>query len=345
MTARSVLVRDWLSEVLTGSPIFEITTASQDASFRQYHRVRNGNDVYIVMDAASQALGPRSWIDVRTRLEGAGLTVPFLFASDLERGLLLISDLGSRHYLEALSPSRADALYSDATRALVAMQSRVCCDGLPVYDASFLQRELDLFDSWFLRRHLGVELSGRQRGALEKCFRFLIAACLEQEQVFVHRDYHSRNLMVLARGNPGILDFQDAVLGPIGYDVASLFRDVYISWPMEQVAGWIGSAYESARATGLLCGVGLRRFRCWVDLCGVQRHLKIAGIFSRLFHRDGKSRYLGDISLTLHYLHEVCGRYPALGPIAALIDELDLHARLVARNAGAGDGGGGEQAR
>ena len=345
VTARLALVRDWLGEVLSDSPSLEITTASQDASSRHYLRVRNGKDVYVVMDDSSQALGQKSWIDVRARLEGAGLTVPALYASDLERGLLLISDFGSRHYLEELTPSRADALYSDAISALATMQSRVCCNGLPVYDAPFLQGELDLFDAWFLRCHLEVRLTRRHRRALEQCFEVLIAACLEQEQVFVHRDYHSRNLMVLSWGNPGILDFQDALRGPIGYDVASLFRDVYVSWPEERVADWVSSTYESVRGAGMLCGVDLRRFRRWVDFCGIQRHLKIAGIFSRLFHRDGKPQYLRDIPLTLRYLQEVSARYPVLSPIAALIDELDIQDRLAVRNSGVRGGGGGGQAR
>jgi len=344
VTARLALVRNWLGEVLSDPPNLAITSASQDASARHYLRVRNGKDVYVVMDAPSQVRGLESWLDVRTRLERAGLSVPALHASDIGRGFLLISDLGFRHYLEELTPSRADVLYADAISALATMQSRICCNGLPVYDAPFLERELDLFDAWFLCRHLEVGLSREQRSAFEKCFEVIIAACLEQEQVFVHRDYHSRNLMVLSRGNPGILDFQDAVRGPIGYDVASLFRDVYVSWPEERVAAWMSGTYESLRDAGLLSGVDVRRFRRWVDFCGVQRHLKIAGIFSRLFHRDGKPRYLREIPLTLRYLHEVSAQYPALDAIAALIDELDLQARVAARNARVWGGRGEEEA-
>ena len=344
VTARLALVRSWLGEVLSDSPSLEITSASQDASARHYLRVRNGKDAYVVMDAPSQARGQESWLDVRIRLENVGLSVPALHASDIGRGLLLISDLGFRHYLDELAPSCADVLYADAISALVAMQGCISCNGLPVYDASFLRRELDLFDAWLLRRHLEVDLSRGQRSALEKCFEVIIATCLEQEQVFVHRDYHSRNLMVLSRGNPGILDFQDAVRGPIGYDVASLFRDVYVSWPEERVAGWVSGTYRSLRDAGLLSGVELCRFRRWVDFCGIQRHLKIAGLFSRLFHRDGKLRYLREIPLTLRYLHEVSKQYPALDAIAALVDELDLQGRVVARNARVSGGRGEEGA-
>lgn len=333
MNARLALVRDWLGEVLSDTPSLEITPASQDASFRRYLRVRAGEEMYVVMDAPSQRLDLDSWIDVRARLDGAGLTVPVLYASDPGRGLLLISDLGHRHYLEELAPTRADALYADAISALVTIQSRVRYEGLPVYDAPFLRSELDFFETWFLRRHLDVRLSRGQREALEECFEFIIAVCLEQEQVFVHRDYHSRNLMLWPRANPGILDFQGAVCGPIAYDVASLFRDVYIAWPESRVAGWVSGAFESAREAGLLRGVNLGRFRRWVDFCGVQRHLKIAGIFSRLLYRDAKPGYIRDIPLTLTYLYDVSTRYSALRPIAVLIDKLKLSFRLDARNA------------
>ena len=297
------------------------------------------------MDAPSGGRSLDAWIDVRARLAGAGLTVPALFAADRARGLLLISDLGTRHYLEALGPASAGALYADATSALATMQSRVSCDGLPLYDAPFLRRELGLFEEWFLRRHLDAVMTRRQRAALERCFEDLIASCLEQEQVFVHRDYHSRNLMVRSRGNPGILDFQDAVRGPIAYDVASLFRDVYVAWPEEKVAGWVDGVYEAVRRQGLLRDVSPDRFRRRVDFCGVQRHLKIAGIFSRLHYRDAKPRYLADIPLTLSYLRTVSARHPALHAISTIIDELRLPARLDERNAEAAAGGARETVR
>ena len=333
MDARWALVRSWLGEVLDEAPRVEIEHASEEASSRRYLRVRAGGDAWIVMDAPSGRPELDAWIDIRARLAGAGLTVPELYAADPERGLLLISDLGSRHYLEALAPDRADALYADAISALLTMQSRVPCDGLPAYDAAFLRRELDLFDTWFLRRHLGLHMTRREREGLRQCFEVLIAACLEQERVFVHRDYHSRNLMVRPRGNPGILDFQGAVRGPIAYDAASLFRDVYVSWPEERVMGWVSGVYEAARGAGLLRGVSPRRFRRWFDLAGVQRHLKIAGIFSRLFYRDAKPRYLADIPLTLSYLRSVSARYRTLRVLEALIEERELLPRLDSRNA------------
>ena len=338
MDTRLALVRGWLGEVLSAAPSLEVTPASQDASSRRYFRVRAGGDVFVVMDARCDRHGLEAWIDIRARLATAGLTVPELYAADPGRGLLLISDLGNRHYLGELSSGRADALYADAISALVNMQSRIGCGRLPAYDASFLRRELGLFEAWFLRRHLEVRLSRKQRGALERCCETLIAACLEQEQVFVHRDYHSRNLMVRPQGNPGILDFQDAVRGPIAYDVVSLFRDVYVAWPEDRVARWVSSAYESARRVGLLHRVSPGRFLRWVDFCGVQRHMKIAGIFSRLLYRDAKPGYLRDIPLTLTYLRRVSERHSALHAIAALIDELELPARLTGRNAAVAGG-------
>ena len=340
MTAREELLWRWLRDVLGSAEPPEAAEASEDASLRRYLRVRAGEKDYIVMDDPVAGSGLESWVDIRARLAAAGLCVPELHAADIERGLLLISDLGNRHYLEALDSVRADELYADAVSALVVMQRRVSFDGLPAYDAAFLRRELDLFEEWFLRRHLGIRLTGRQRDALGKSFDPLIAAAVEQEQVFVHRDYHSRNLMVCAPGAPGILDFQDAVRGPIAYDVVSLFRDVYISWPEERVDAWVSGAYEAIRQAGALGGVPLRCFRRWVDFCGVQRHLKIAGIFARLFHRDAKPGYLADISLTLSYLRAVSARYPALCAIPALLDELDVPERLESRNAGIGSGGG-----
>ena len=337
---RGELVCRWLRDVLGSAEPLEVAEFSEDASLRRYLRVRAGTKDYVVMDAPVAGSGLESWVDVRARLAAAGLRVPELHAADIERGLLLISDLGNRHYLEELDSVRADELYADAVSALGVMQSRVSFDGLPIYDAAFLRRELDLFEGWFLYRHLGIRLTGGQRGALGKSFDRLIAAAIEQEQVFVHRDYHSRNLMVCAGGTPGILDFQDAVRGPIAYDVVSLFRDVYVSWPDERVDAWVGGAHEALRRAGRLGGVPLRRFRRWVDFCGVQRHLKIAGVFARLFHRDAKSRYLADIPLTLSYLRTVSERYSSLCAIPALLDELDIPERLALRNAGIGSGGG-----
>ena len=333
MDERWRLIREWLGEVLPAASSPDLALAAADASFRRYLRVRVAGGTWIVMDAPPEHQSLDSYLDIGGRLAGAGLTVPEVYAADREHGLLLLSDLGTRPYLEELDETRAGALYADAIRALVVMQSRISARGLPAYDAPFLRRELALFETWFLRRHLGLGLTSGQRRALETCCETLVSACLEQDRAFVHRDYHSRNLMVCPDRNPGILDFQDAVLGPIAYDVVSLLRDVYLAWPEERVAGWIHHYYESARRAGLLSSTSPRALCRWVDLAGVQRHLKIAGIFSRLHHRDDKPGYLKDLPLTLGYLRAVSARHPETEGLGALIDTLDLEARLEARNA------------
>ena len=337
---RGELICRWLRDVLGSAEPLEVAESSQDASLRRYLRVSTRTRACILMDASVDRSGLESWVDIRARLAAAGLHVPELHAADIERGLLLISDLGNRHYLEELDSVRADELYASAVSALTVMQGRVSFDGLPTYDAAFLRRELALFEEWFLHRHLGVRLTGEQRASLGRSFDHLIAAFVEQEQVFVHRDYHSRNLMVCAEDSPGILDFQDAVRGPIAYDVVSLFRDVYVFWSDSRVDTWVGGAYEAMRRAGRLGGVPLSRFRRWVDFCGVQRHLKIAGIFARLFHRDARSGYLSDIPRTLAHLRAVSGRYPSLCAISELLDDLDMSERLASRNAEIGLDGG-----
>lgn len=333
MDERWTLIRDWLGELLPSASPPDLEVAAADASFRRYLRVRVAGSTRVVMDAPPEHQDLDSFLEVRDRLANAGLTVPEVYASDRERGLLLLSDLGTRTYLEELDETRAAALYTDAIRALVVMQSQVGAGGLPACDAPFLERELALFETWFLRRHLGVRLTTGDRRVLEQCCRSLVAACLEQDRAFVHRDYHSRNLMVCPGRNPGILDFQDAVRGPIAYDVASLLRDVYLAWPEERVRAWVYQYHESARRAGLLPSTSPRTLCRWVDLAGVQRHLKIAGIFSRLCHRDAKPGYLKHLPLTLGYLRVVSARHPETERLGALFDALDLEARLEACSA------------
>jgi aminoglycoside/choline kinase family phosphotransferase len=262
-------------------------------------------------------------------LHAAGLQVPRIFAADLELGFLLLSDLGDEVYLDTLTDPHCDtdhqdALYNDAIAALVQMQDR--CDGsvLPVYDQRLLRDEMQLFTDWFCIRHLQLELTEETTTILNATFEFLIREALAQPQVFVHRDYHSRNLMILGQHNPGIVDYQDAVVGPVGYDLVSLLRDVYVRWPEARIARWVASYYELASASQLLGGVSASIFTRWFDLIGVQRHLKIAGIFARLYYRDGKSRYLRDIAQTLDYLLAVSLRYDELAPLAKLLAGLDV---------------------
>ena len=303
----------WLSEDC-GLQGYALTPASEDASFRRYYRARLADgSSRVAMDAPPDREDCRPFLEVARRLEAAGLHVPHVHAEDLEQGFLLLEDLGSTSYLQALTSSTVDRLYGDALDALHRMQRSAPIEGLPPYDRDLLLREMWLFPEWLLERHLGLKLIDAERRMLEETFELLIASALEQPVVCVHRDYHSRNLMVVDERNPGIIDFQDAVAGPITYDLVSLLRDCYIRWPGERVDAWVRGFFER---TGLS---DLPRFRRWFDRMGVQRHLKAAGIFARLNHRDGKPGYLADIPRTLGYIVEVAKSDAALGPLATLI--------------------------
>ncbi|MDZ7829315.1 MAG: phosphotransferase [Halofilum sp. (in: g-proteobacteria)] len=301
--------------------------ASSDASFRRYFRVATPDGPVILMDAPPEFEDSHPFVDIDQRLRDAGVNVPRILAADLEQGFLLLSDLGDDIYLGQLDADNADALYGDALTALVAMQAHGDCRGLPPYDAALLHREMALFPDWLLERHLGLDLRDA-RPALSATFERLAASALEQPRVFVHRDYHSRNLMHTARDNPGILDFQDAVAGPVTYDLVSLLRDCYVAWPDERVDDWIEHYLRLAGDAGIDTG-DAARFRRWFDLMGVQRHLKASGIFARLYHRDGKAGYLPDIPRTWGYIRARFGQYEELEPLAELADRLELD-RLLA---------------
>jgi hypothetical protein len=277
------------------------------------------------MDAPPDKEDCRPFVDVAARLETAGLHVPHIHAADLAQGFLLLEDLGSVSYLQALDETTADRLYGDAIDALVRLQ-QAGVEGLPPYDEALLRRELQLFPEWLLERHLGLALSEDERRVLDRTFDLLVENALEQPVVCVHRDYHSRNLMVVSERNPGIIDFQDAVAGPITYDLVSLLRDCYIRWPADRVARWLRDFQERVG------GLDLEQLRRWFDRMGVQRQLKAAGIFARLNHRDGKPGYLADIPRTLGYIVEVAERDRAVRPLAGL-----LEARVLSRLTGAPD--------
>jgi aminoglycoside/choline kinase family phosphotransferase len=310
----------WLTHAV-GLPAYDIAPASADASFRRYFRVRFDGESRIVMDAPPEKEDSRPFIRIARQLQAIGLHVPEVLAEDLEQGFLLLSDLGSRQYLEALTPQNADRLYGDAMAALTALQAHGPQAGeLPPYDRALLWREMELFRDWYLGRHLGLSLSDSEQQLLDETFALLSANALAQPAVSVHRDYHSRNLMVCER-NPGILDFQDAVHGPLTYDLVSLLRDCYIAWPRERVEGWVQGYHDMAVDHGILREHQEERFLRWFDLMGVQRHLKASGIFARLNHRDGKPGYLNDIPRTLGYVAEVSARYAELGPFLHLLEE------------------------
>jgi len=325
-----------------GEPDVRLERASEDASFRRYLRVRGRSRTWVLMDAPPERVDCAPYVDVAGRLAAAGLRVPEVVAADHRLGALLLTDFGDTRYLEALDEASADRLYGAAIEALVRMQSRADATGLPEYDADFLRREMALFPEWLLATHLGVSNDGRVQAVLEEAFATLARAAGEQPRVFVHRDYHSRNLMLRpglrpdgeGRHGPGLLDFQDAVRGPLSYDLVSLLRDVYRRWPPARVDAWMDLYLQHAGRAGLLDGADAATFRRWLDLMGAQRHLKIAGIFARLWHRDGKPGYLADIPLTLEYLVEECAAHPSLASLRALVDELDLVRRVRERNAG-----------
>jgi aminoglycoside/choline kinase family phosphotransferase len=310
----------WLDS-LSKDTYSDLQTASADASFRQYFRVSNSQDgkSYIVMDAPPEKEDCRPFIQVTDLLRSAGVNAPAIIAMDVSQGFLLLDDLGNRPYLDHLNDKTADSLYLDAIDALIKMQTIDAM--LPAYDAKFLQTEMDLFETWYLNRHLGVLLNNTQRAVLGSIFKILISNAEQQPQVFVHRDYHSRNLMITDENNPGVIDYQDAMVGPITYDLVSLFKDCYIEWPRDKVKHWLDLYLARLTPTYFIEKDTLLR---WFDLMGVQRHLKVLGIFARLNYRDSKSQYLNDLPLTLKYVIDTCERYQELQPLKQLLEDTSV---------------------
>jgi aminoglycoside/choline kinase family phosphotransferase len=318
---RLAIARQWVGARL-GSDSFALTPASADASFRRYFRVTLQARSWIVMDAPPGHEDCRPFVRVASLMREAGLHVPEIVAQDLERGLLLLSDLGTTSYLDALTSDSADRLFAEAVDARVLWQCATRLDTLPPYDAALLQREIDLFPDWYLTRHLGWTLGADERQLLSQMSELLVASALAQPRVYVHRDYMPRNLMV-CEPNPGILDFQDAVLGPVTYDVVSLFRDAFVSWDEARVLDWTVRYWEKARGAGLPVPLDFAEFYRDFEWMGLQRHLKVLGIFARICYRDGKPRYLQDAPRFLRYARAVCERYPALVPLNALLDRIE----------------------
>ena len=323
------LIRTWLTRDL-GWRIGRISVASADASFRRYFRVSRGDvdpaawspraDTLIVMDAPPGKEDIAPYLKVSTLLEQAGAHIPHVHASDARRGFVVMEDLGNTQYLSLLKTGRGvDKLYGDALTTLANIQVRgvKAAQQLAPYDRQPLERELNLMPEWFLRKHFGLELSPEELALLTVTFEILINEALLQPQVFVHRDYHSRNLMVLppsiqTRGGPGVIDFQDALRGPVGYDLVSLLKDCYIGWSRERVERWVRGYRRVLGNLGANVGDSEYQFLRWFDLIGVQRHIKVLGIFCRLWYRDGKIGYLADLPLTFEYVRDACRRYPEL---------------------------------
>ncbi|HEY3731823.1 MAG TPA: phosphotransferase [Steroidobacteraceae bacterium] len=305
-------IRQWLSGEL-GHSLVRLEPASADASFRRYFRAwRADGSTRVVMDAPpdKEDIGP--YLKVAALLAACGVHVPQVEAVDQGRGLVLLEDLGSVQYLTKLRAGQGiDGLYAEALEALLRIQlrGREAARELPPYDRATLEREMSLMPEWFCTRHLGLTLGDADSEVLRSTFDFLALEALAQPTVFVHRDYHSRNLMWLAHDNPGIVDFQDALAGPVGYDPVSLLKDCYIDWPRAQVERWVGEYRARLRGAGDLAGSSEREFLRWFDLTGVQRHIKVLGIFARLWYRDGKHGYLADLPRTLAYVIDAAARY------------------------------------
>lgn len=311
----------FLAEGWGAIPPATLTAASSDASFRRYFRWRGEDRTFIVMDAPPPQENCKPFVDIAHLLSRSGINVPKIYAEDLTRGFLLLSDLGAKTYLEVIDADSADGLFADALQALLAFQQLPMDAPLPSYDVALLRRELELFPEWYVRRHLGVELDQAQLALWQRASDLLIDSALAQPKVLVHRDFMPRNLMVSAP-NPGVLDFQDAVYGPVTYDVTCLFKDAFLSWPEERVQGWLGEYWGKARALGIPVQDSIEAFMRDSDLMGVQRHLKVIGIFARICHRDGKPRYLTDVPRFFAYIDAVLARRPELDDLRQLLSSL-----------------------
>jgi len=317
-------IDSWLKQLFS-SLDFRIEPASSDASFRRYFRVLIEDKTLILMDAPPEQEDIQPFISIATYMYENGINIPKISAYDMDLGFLLLSDFGNRSYLDELNEPSADPLYKAAIDSLIAMQLMpVDKISLPEYDNALLNQEMDLFPEWFLNKHLSIDTPE----FLTETFKLLADSALEQTQLFVHRDYHSRNLMHTTENSPGIIDFQDAVIGPITYDLVSLLRDCYIEWPDNKLANWIEYYYLNAINNKLLSStISLEKFTQWFDWMGLQRHIKVLGIFARLNYRDGKANYMNDLPLTLKYVRKISAKYPEFAELSHFLQQ---YAQIVA---------------
>lgn len=325
---RMAAMHAWLGPQLARDGItgYVLTPASTDASFRRYFRITDCSDAgrtRIVMDAPPELEDCAPFVKVAGLMHAAGVRAPGIFAHDLTQGFLLLEDLGTQTYLDVLDESTFDPLFRAANEALVQWQLASRSGALPQYDEAQIQRELSLFPDWYIARHLGVTLNSAQQATLQAAFSMIARCNLSEPQVFVHSDYMPRNLMVTTPG-PGVIDFQDAVYGPISYDVASLYRDAFVSWEEERILDGTIRYWESAKRAGLPVNAQFGEFYRDVEWMGLQRHLRILGIFARIHYRDGKPRYLADTPRFVGYVRKTCERYNALKPLLRLFDELKI---------------------
>ena len=316
-------LQNWLTEIL-GTSAFNLKPASEDASFRTYHRLFLKNKTFIVMDAPPEQENCKAFIKITKKLRACDVNVPIIHNVNIEQGFLLLSDLGNDLYLNKLNKSSIYELYSDALSTLVAIQVLVNVGGVDEYDKSLLISEMNLFREWLIEKHLNIKLSDSQVKILTTLFDLLVNNALQQPKVFVHRDFHSRNLMVTKENNPGVIDYQDAVYGPISYDLVSILKDCYIKWPKEEIDKWVDFYLNKLYEEKAQYRINRDEFVRWFDLMGVQRHLKASGIFARLSHRDGKHNFLEDIPRTLSYILDLKETYEELQSICIILEELVL---------------------
>ncbi|MFJ2444968.1 aminoglycoside phosphotransferase family protein [Pseudomonas sp. NPDC087626] len=327
---RLLHLKVWLDEQLAilfaaqgwgAVPQATLTAASSDASFRRYFRWEGDGRSFVVMDAPPPQENCKPFVDIAFLLAKSGINVPKIYAEDLERGFLLLNDLGNQTYLDVINDENADRLFDDALQALLAFQHLPMVAPLPSYDVPLLRRELELFPEWYVKRELGIEFDSHQQALWQRASDLLIDSALAQPKVLVHRDYMPRNLMI-SEPNPGVLDFQDAVYGPVTYDVTCLFKDAFLSWPEARVLGWLERYWQQAGELGIAVQADFQEFLRASDLMGVQRHLKVIGIFARICHRDGKPRYLTDVPRFFAYIEAVLARRPELAELAELLASL-----------------------
>lgn len=320
MSKRQQARVEWLQTILD-TDSFTLTPASEDASFRSYYRVSLADRSYILMDAPPDHEDCSPFIDITRRLQDCAVNVPEIHEKDLQLGFLLLSDLGDEQYLAHLREDAADTLYETAIDALVRFQVRASTDGLPLYDKALLETEMHLFPDWLLDKYLAIKLDTAEQNMLKDVFLLLVNNATQQPQVFVHRDFHSRNLMFIEGRPPGIIDYQDAVVGPLSYDLVSLLKDSYINWTREQRSDWIDYYLEKLGQANSKLQPEKANFIRWFDLMGVQRELKVGGIFARLYLRDNKAGFLKDIPRTLTYITELGADYPELAGLIRLLDK------------------------
>lgn len=321
---RELQITEWLNNILKNQE-YTIKPASSDASFRRYFRIVSSNQSYILMDAPPEKENSKPFVEIANVLFNAGLNVPKIHKADLKKGFLLLSDLGNKTYLDELNQQNASLLYRDAYLALIKIQKNADTQSLKPYNDSLLMKELSLFPDWYLKLHKSYEMNDSEKNILGLTFDLLIKNINSHTQVFVHRDFHSRNLMFCNGDlgeNPGILDFQDAVKGSIVYDLVSLFKDAYIVWNEEEMMDWLIRYWEKAKQNKLKVQDDFAEFYRDFEWMGVQRHLKVLGIFARLNYRDHKANYLSDLPAVENYLRRACERYKDLHPLLKLMNKL-----------------------